>query len=379
MQESLQLESEKLVRSWAHHEAQWLRDYLVSGVEDPRINLQSILSRHFLVRAVSGEAFAELMGEEYRFAAGMNWLMKLIRRNADAEEIASIHYALERRSDNAEGLEIPQFLVQDFHRLPTGTEVRQIPNYIASFLSPLQASEKPLKAVERCLDAFRNLWQAALAPAASSPMGPEGGPAPGGATRLSLFEPACGSANDYRFFAAYGIAPRFEYSGFDLCAANIENARTLFPGVRFERGNVFEIHSADKSYDFCVIHDLLEHLSIEGMEQAVNEVCRVTRRGICVGFFQMEEIRDHVVRPTDEYHWNLLSMARMRQLFADHGFKAQVIHIGTFLEQQVGWAETHNPNAYTFLLEARSSGTRSVPLPSTAPRSTDILSAVPQA
>src|SRR5262249_28346975 len=47
MTPALKQETESLARSWARHESAWLRDYLVAGVEDPRINLQSILSRHF--------------------------------------------------------------------------------------------------------------------------------------------------------------------------------------------------------------------------------------------------------------------------------------------------------------------------------------------
>jgi hypothetical protein len=64
----------------------------------------------------------------------------------------------------------------------------------------------------------------------------------------------------------------------------------------------------------------------------------------------MDEIRDHQVRPVEDYHWNLLSMGRMRELFAACGFAARVVHIGTFLRQQIGCEQTHNPNAYTFLL-----------------------------
>jgi hypothetical protein len=66
----------------------------------------------------------------------------------------------------------------------------------------------------------------------------------------------------------------------------------------------------------------------------------------------MDEIRDHIFRPVEEYHWNTLSMARMKDLFAQHGFAARVWHIGTFLRQQFGCDETHNPNAYTFVLRA---------------------------
>jgi SAM-dependent methyltransferase len=179
------------------------------------------------------------------------------------------------------------------------------------------------------------------------------GNASSGPHPLRVLEPACGSANDYRFLHACGIARLVDYTGFDLYPTNIENARALYPGVRFEVGNAFQIAASDKSFALCFLHDLFEHLSVEGIQAAVREVCRVTREGICVGFFNLDEIREHVVQPVDDYHWNTLSMARMRELFAGHGFAAQVIHIGTFLRSQVGCEETHNPNAYTFWLEPR--------------------------
>jgi hypothetical protein len=86
------------------------------------------------------------------------------------------------------------------------------------------------------------------------------------------------------------------------------------------------------------------------MEKALGEICRVTRHGICAGFFQMDEQGDHIVRPVDDYHWNTLSLGRMKNLFAAHGFTAQALHIGSFLRQRLGCPLTHNPNAYTFVL-----------------------------
>jgi SAM-dependent methyltransferase len=168
---------------------------------------------------------------------------------------------------------------------------------------------------------------------------------------LSLLEPGCGSANDYRFVESYGLGSLLDYTGFDLCAKNIANAQALFPRARFEVGNVFEIDAPDRSFDICLSHDLFEHLSPAGLEVAIRQVCRVTRRSLCIGFFQMDEIGEHVIRPTEKYHWNLLSAGRMRELFASQGFAAQVAHIGTFLRQQIGCDNTHNPNAYTFFLD----------------------------
>ena len=355
MNQELLLETEKLARSWAHHEAGWLRDYLVAGVEDPRLNLQSILSRHFLIRALFNEQFESLMLHEYRFAAVLNWLLGAATPPDDSEIKTIILDALRKGSDNAEGLEIPGFVLQTFAALPANTSGCTIPNYIEAFLAPPATPTESPSAPDTSLNTFSILWTLALAPAFHSwePRRLAGEtPALPGTPPLSLLEPACGSANDYRFLHSYGLARFIDYYGFDLCRNNIENARNLFPGVRFEPGNVFEISSPDKAFDLCLIHDLFEHLSLPGLEQAVREVCRVTRRGICVGFFQMDEISDHVVRPLDEYHWNLLSMARIKDLFASSGFGAQAIHISTFLSHQTGCQQTHNPNAYTFFLHA---------------------------
>jgi len=73
---------------------------------------------------------------------------------------------------------------------------------------------------------------------------------------------------------------------------------------------------------------------------------------LCLGFFHMDEIPEHVARPIEDYHWNLLSMSRMKQAFQQRGFSAQAIHIGTFQRQNTGRAETHNPEAYTFVVQA---------------------------
>lgn len=361
MEPSLQAESDKLARSWMQHDAGMLRDYLVAGVEDPRLNLQSILARHFLARALSADRFSALVEQEYRFAAALSWLTGLVGRLGDAEELELVLYALRRGADNAEGIEIPGFIVETFTALPTVAGGFAIPNYIESFLSGTRLVKGQARFHRPSLETFRKLWSKALKvriPARHPRRSQRKSAHPPGfqhsalnSQPLSVLEPACGSANDYRFFHAYGLARLVDYTGFDLCAKNIENARALFPGVSFAVGNVFEIAASDKAFDLCFVHDLFEHLSLEGMQTAVKEVCRVTRQGLCVGFFNMDEIRDHQARPVDEYHWNLLSMSRMKELFAGCGFAAQVVHIGTFLRQQIGCEQTHNPNAYTFLMQ----------------------------
>jgi SAM-dependent methyltransferase len=316
------------------------------------------------------------MEEEYRFAAAMNWLVKLAGQAGHSDELGQVLHALRKGGDNAEGVEIPSFMIRTFALLPTAASGLVIPNYIETFLSRTQFRDRQARPWQPSLDTFVSLWRAALTgelPAGAAPV--EGGagvrPGPSVACRgealrslgtrpwdvgllmdrgRTVLEPACGSANDYRFLEACGIARLIDYRGVDLCPANIENARALFPGVSFELGNVFEISAPDKSFDVCFVHDLFEHLSPSGLEAAVRETCRVTRRGLCIGFFNMDEIPAHRVRPVREYHWNLLSMARMKELFAGCGFAAQAVHIGAFLRRQTGCDQTHNPNAYTFLL-----------------------------
>jgi hypothetical protein len=339
MNEALRHESEKLARSWMQHDASWLRNYLVAGVEDPRLNIQSILSRHFLVRALFEEQFDALMEPEVRFGAVMNWLGSRVSGGGDAELPGEILHALRRRADNVEGLPIPHYVRQTFGSLPLESGPRRIPNYIESFLTANARFDGTTESLPAILDTFQNLWAEALRSAAR--------PSP----PLSLLEPACGSANDYRFIDSYGLGHLLDYTGFDLCAKNITNAQALGFRARFVVGNVFEIDASDRSFDLCLTHDLFEHLSLEGLEAAVREVCRVTRQSLCIGFFQMDEIPEHVVRPQDEYYWNLLSARRMKELFAKHGFAAQVVHIGTFLRHQIGCDDTHNPNAYTLFVE----------------------------
>jgi hypothetical protein len=50
----------------------------------------------------------------------------------------------------------------------------------------------------------------------------------------------------------------------------------------------------------------------------------------------------------------LLSLARMKGLFASHGFATQAIHLGSFLAHHTGCQHTHNPNAYALVLRAHT-------------------------
>ena len=47
---------------------------------------------------------------------------------------------------------------------------------------------------------------------------------------------------------------------------------------------------------------LSAHLSLKGIEADLQEICRVTRQSNCAGFFNMDEMREHVMQQAKEYH-----------------------------------------------------------------------------
>ncbi len=341
MNDFLQQETERLTRSWTQHDAAMLRDYLVADVEDPRLNVQSILTRHFLLHTLFGRRFAELTEAELHFAVAMNWLLQTSKELTGADDWRAVAAGLDAGGDNAEGIALPGFLRALHSRLPTRVAGRTVPDYLGGFLRQAGAGQGIVEPWS-VLDTFMALWRATLAAESVQ-------------DRPAVLEPACGSANDYRFIEACGMARLLDYIGFDLCAANVANAQRLFPGARFEVGNVFAIAAPDRTFDYTFVHDLLEHLSPAGLEAAVAELCRVTRQGLSVGCFQMDEVEAHVIRPTNDYHVNTLSLERTLELFAARGFTGEAVHIGTFLRLRFGCQYTHNPNAYTLVLERTAS------------------------
>ncbi len=331
MEDFLKQETERLARSWMRHDASALDNYLVADVENPRLNVQSILTRHFLLTALFGPKFERLMDHELHFAAAMNWLRQRAADLGSNDARAALLHALRRGADNAEGMDVPAFLTALFAKLPAQVDEVAVQNFIERHLA--EAGQPDVT------NTFQELWGDVLENEI-----PQG---------VRVLEVACGSANDYRCLASFGLARLLDYTGFDLCEKNVANARALFPGARFEVGNVFEIAATDGAFELSFAHDLFEHLSPEGLPVAIRELCRVSRRGLCVGFFQMAELPDHIVRPVDDYHWNTLSLDRTRALFEEQGFTVQALHIGSYLRHRTGCAETHNPNAYTFIASRR--------------------------
>jgi hypothetical protein len=329
LDDRFKLETERLKKSWMRYDRETLCDYLVRDVEDPRINVQSILTRHFLIRRLFSERFDELMEQELRFGLVMNWLLMLQKKLVKAGQLHAVLGALLEGKDEAEGLEIPPYISETFAALA-------LPNYMCDLFSwaPVETTEVPIP--EYLMSTFQMVWREVLAVEQSQ--------------RISVLEPACGSANDYRFIESFGVARLLDYTGFDLCEKNICNAGQMFPDACFEVGDVLEIGAGDGAFDYCFVHDLFEHLSVEAMEAAIAEICRVTRKDICAGFFNMHDGERHIVRPVGDYHWNNLSMAETKAIFERHASAVQVIHVDTFLRSRFRCEDTHNKGAYTLII-----------------------------
>ena len=329
VKDRFKLETERLAKSWMRHDHTSLRDYLVQDVEDPRINVQSILTRHFLVERLFGKRFDALEEQELRFGLVVNWLLWLLKKSVTAGQLQAVLDALMTGRSDAEGLEIPSYVSETFAGL-------MLPNYICDLFNwtPVETTEVPIP--EYLMSTFQAIWSEVLA-----------GEQP---QDVSVLEPACGSANDYRFIETFGIARLLDYTGFDLCEKNIHNARHMFPRTRFEVGNVLEIDAGDNEFDYCFVHDLFEHLSVQVTEAAISELCRVTRRGICAGFFNMHNGERHIIRTVSDYHWNTLSVARTKAAFKRDASRIQVIHIDAFLKSGFSCPDTHNKGAYTFIV-----------------------------
>jgi SAM-dependent methyltransferase len=283
-----------LERAWVNSKPAHLRRYLVGGFQNPVINVQSILARHEFIREIDGGKHDELMQDELR------WSVEKHRKLRQCQRDLPLQY---------------------------GVDFREI-----------KKSGKWREAYEEVMvdqDRFAAAWTQALD---TQP-----------ARRLSVIEAACGSANDYRYFESYGLAPLLDYTGFDLTQTNVKNARRMFPGADFRIGDVQQIEAKDDSYDWAVAHDLLEHLSPSAFARAIDELCRVTGRGVLISFFLMSDEAEHQVTPRRTYHVNVLSKDRIEERFARHCSDIRWVHVRPMLAERYGFNDYYNTRAWTLI------------------------------
>ena len=285
---------ERLLRwSWVSRDAERLDAYLVIGWQNPRINVQSILIRHALIRRLFGDAFEDLMQGEVRFAVELNEVLRLESERTNTP----INSFLDAKRQ-ARILEVARVIGDREHQ-------------------------------------YQAAWRQAL----------EGR----SAERISVLELACGSANDYRAFADYGLAPFLDYAGIDLNPKNVANARRRFPTVDFRIGNAMAVDRGDASVDVVIASDLFEHLPLDGAAKVLGEAMRIARHEVVLSFFNIADVDEHKDRPVAAYHWNLLSRARYEAALAERFPSVTVIPIDAWLRRDFGYEHTYNPAAYTIV------------------------------
>jgi SAM-dependent methyltransferase len=291
----LRAEEAKLRGVWAGYRQDMLERYLVSGYQDPRINVPSILARHTLVRAIFGSEFDSLMREELAWAVELNEAIRV-----RAAEL---------------GVKIKPTLDPDHL-----ADVQRVSEVIADRVPE-----------------FSGRWRDALGGRQAPP--------------LSVLEYACGSANDYSAFADYGIARFLDYTGVDLNETNIANARRKFPDVNFRVGSVLDLPEQDRSVDYVIGFDIMEHLSLPAMQHAMDAAVRICRRGLYFAFFRMDEVPEHVDNPRGNYHFNLLSAPLVRQDMSRRFGTAELIRIADLLKDDFGYEHSYNRKAYALITE----------------------------
>jgi len=267
-------ETKGLIKSWSYLDKNMGKTYLTSKFQDPRINLQSILTRHFLIKEIFGDEFTDVMRDEIKFSIDANHKM-----------------------------------FRDGH----------IP--------------------DEELDRHKTIWAKKLAEKERD--------------TVSVLEPACGSANDYRYFSAYGIARFLDYRGLDLNETNIKNAREMMPQANFYIDNVLEMKATEGAFDYIVIFDLFEHFSLSALNKVLNGICRMANKGMVINFFNMSDIAAHKEHPIRYYHLNELSMPAIRRFFTDQGFSLKIIRIYDLLPLNFVYLGTENKKAYTFLINKK--------------------------
>ncbi len=295
-----------LERTWGAGSADMLDAYLVSGYQNPRINVQSILVRHALIARLLGtDAEARrLMEDEIGFAVELN---EILRRRASEMGVK----------------------MGTYRNAVKHAAVRRVDAGIAD-----REHE------------FTARWRERLERLETDPIG--------------VIEFACGSANDYRTFAEAGLGPHLDYLGVDLSEKNIANARRRHPEARFEVGDILELPYDDRSFDWVVASDIFEHLSLQAMERALDEAARLARDGLILTFFNMSDDPEHTVRRRRAYHWNTLSRRRVEERLRGAGFdELLVLPIARWLRRVHGYPHSYNRHAWTIVAER---GPRVIPV-----------------
>jgi SAM-dependent methyltransferase len=137
----------------------------------------------------------------------------------------------------------------------------------------------------------------------------------------------CAAGATSHFLSTFGC----ETVGVDAEALAIEQARTLFPSLRFELADVRALPFADGSFDKAVAADLVEHLDDETLVAMLGEARRVLRPGGSLSLYTpnprhlIEQLKAHdLVLAQNPTHVGLRTAAQLEAALRRAGFAVEL-------------------------------------------------------
>jgi SAM-dependent methyltransferase len=325
---SIELENERLKSSWDCFPSEHLAKYLGVEEQDQRINTHSILTRALLVDSLWPGEFDALIDEELRFGVVMTWLLQELKAGVDRWQL------LAELEAAAPGAKLPGIVRETACWLQSGG--CPVPDYLGEALRFTEPDQPAWYLFEPALNTFRGIWASQLRRPVSEP--------------VAVLEVACGSGNDYRAIRDCGLAEHIRYAGFDISWRNICNAREQFPEAGFFEASILNSGLPDDSFDYVFVHDLLGHLSPEGLELALAEIVRITRKEAWLHCYNVACIERHEVLPFFAYFRNRLSIPQLTGSLARLGATAEVWLLSEMLDRKFGYVPEYTATSGTLLV-----------------------------
>ncbi len=329
----LELENERLKASWNCFPEEHLATYLGVEEQDQRINTHSILTRALLIDTLWPGKFDDLIEEEFRFGVVMTWLLQELKSGVDRFDL------LAEVDASTGSLRIPEIVRQTAAWLQTDT--CPLPDYMSEALMFEDPDQPGWYLFDTALNTFSGIWSAQLSGLASE--------------RIKVLEIACGSGNDYKAIRDFGLADHLSYSGFDISWKNICNARSQYPEANFFEASILNPGLPDNSYDYIFVHDLLGHLSPNGMEVAIAEIMRIARKEAWIHCFNVADIERHEIRPFITYFRNRLSIPQFVASLEKAGATVAVVSLSEMLDAKFHYTPEYTMSCGSFIAQKAGS------------------------
>lgn len=105
------------------------------------------------------------------------------------------------------------------------------------------------------------------------------------AKATTVLDFGCGTGEDYQFMTQeLGLA----YKGVDVTPEMLEDARRQFPGIDVSLDDIFNSKQGDQEHPFVVNSAVLPHLPREMIQNAINELWRITGKVLVIRLFGVD-------------------------------------------------------------------------------------------